>query len=1069
MYLICSPSIFNLNLLQKLCFKRSVQMIFDIGKIEKIAKDLEPYRYVKRKKISGWQSLEDVDDSKKTVPNDTAEWQNIQIGHIWQGENKYFWTKTTLKIPNDFEEEVLLFDLGLLGNLKHTGIEAMLFIDGYPYQGVDAHHQEIFLDPKYKGKEVQIALRLWTGLPGRKGNSQDPMLHIFKMADIASVDKKVDELYYLVKNGVETLSLLANDDPQRINLLNSLDLALRKLDWSDPGSENFYQSCYQAKKELELSLRSLKENKPKYTVNGIGHTHIDLAWLWQIKHTKQKAARSFSTVLRLMDKYPEYTFFASTPQLYQYVKDDYPEIYAQIKQRVAQGRWEVDGAMWVEADCNISSGESLVRQLLYGTSFFEKEFGKQSHTLWLPDVFGYSWALPQILKKSGIDTFMTTKLSWNEFNRMPHDTFFWKGLDGSEILTHFITTPDPNDSKGPFYYTYNGTITPETVKGIYNSYQDKNVNSSLLLAYGYGDGGGGTTRDMIENIHAINQLPGLPKITTNRTQEYFSDLHENIKNAAQDGRYVHTWDGELYFEYHRATYTGHADNKKNNRKIEILLKELEFAETNAMLNDEKWHYPSGQIEQAWKLLLKNQFHDIIPGSAIHEVYEDSKEDYMKIYSIISELFKQMQNKFVTVNDSYSLINSTGWQRQTVVEIPENRSGKFVDQQGNDLPSQKIGNKTLVVSPAIPGSGNRKISFVPGLAKKTSTNKVAKVSENSLENIYYRLKWNTQGQLTQIFDKQNSRNVLADGARGNVLEIFEDRPRDYDAWNLDISYKEKRQEIPAQNIEVIEKGALCTIVRFTYTFNKSQAQQDMVVYNDQKRIDFKTTIDWRERQRILKSSFYTDIRATEATYQIQYGNVRRPTNWNNSWNMAKFETLGHQWADLSEHDYGVALMNDSKYGYDIFENKISISLLTGSVSPDKTADIGRHEFTYSLLPHKGDFVTGDVEKEAWNLNDPINVVCGSLDVPAQLFKWVNGDTIFVDSIKKAEDSSAIVVRMHEYAGGSAKVQLQPNFAIRDVVETGLLEKESESNIIVGQDGQIDLKFSPYEIKTVMFKR
>lgn len=1044
-------------------------MVFTVEKIQKIADDLGQYRYKNRQHISGWKCLNASPQVESEIPADDQNWEDISLDHIWSGIDQYFWIKSQVEIPNSSDEQVLLFDLGLLGNLKHTGIEAQLYINGEMYQGIDAHHKEVFLNQKYNETVIQLALKLWTGLPGRKGDSLDPMLHIFKMADLVSLDKQVDGLYFLVKNGVETVQLLSDDDPRKQKLLNSLDFSLKKLDWSNPGSDEFYNSCYQAKETLEQQLKLQKANKDHYTVNGIGHTHIDLAWLWRVKNTKEKGARSFSTVLKLMDKYPEYTFLASTPQLYDYIKQDYPKLYAQIKAKVAEGRWEPEGAMWVEADCNISSGESLVRQILYGTRFFKKEFGKTSHTLWLPDVFGYSWALPQILKKSGITTFMTTKLSWNEFNRMPHDTFLWKGLDGTKILTHFITTPDPNDSKGPFYYTYNGTMTPETVKGIYKSYQDKDVNSSLLLAYGYGDGGGGTTRDMIENIRAMNQLPGLPKITTNVTGKYFKELHNNIDNALQNGQYVHTWDGELYFEYHRATYTGHADNKKNNRKIEILLRKLELLEVIAMLNNDDWQYPSASLEKSWKLLLKNQFHDIIPGSAIHEVYEDSHKDYQQIYDNLSLLLKELSSKYQTNQNEYSIFNSTAWSVTDLVQISESDSGLFYDESGQQLVSQRIGDSYLVATPTVSPFSSQKIQFV-NQPEATSVKHYdeAQVKDNSLKNKFYQIAWNADGQLVEIYDVQDNRQVLAPKELGNALEIFEDRPREYDAWNLDISYKEKKQDLKANKIEVIAQGQLCTIVRFYYQFNQSSLKQDMIVYNNQKRIDFKTHVDWHERQRILKASFYTNVRATEATYQIQYGNVKRPTNWNNSWNMAKFETVGHQWADLSEYGYGIALMNESKYGYDIFDNKMSISLLTGSVSPDKTADIGAHDFTYSLLPHQGSFVDCNVEKEAWLLNDPLTVFQGTDLNKDSLIDISNSDTVFVDAVKKAEDSEDVIVRLHEYAGGSEQISLTPHFKVSSINETNLMEEE-EGSLSMDADNTVELSFKPYEIKTLLLKR
>lgn len=401
---------------------------------------------------------------------------------------------------------------------------------------MDSNHQEVFLEDGAAGRELDFTFRLWSGLNG--DGQLIPQEHKIKRAELAYLDESADNLYYTGRAALGTIKQLPDSQIQKHELLADLNKAFNLLDWSRPGSAAFYASVQEAESSLLADLSRLEQEHP-VTVTAIGHTHIDVAWLWRLTHTREKAARSFSTVLRLMKEFPEYIFLQTQPQLYAYIKQDYPEIYQEIKQRVEEGRWEAGGAMWLEADCNLTSGESLVRQILYGTKFFREEFGVDCKYLWLPDVFGYSWALPQILRKSGIDTFMTTKISWSQYNRMPHDTFQWRGIDGSEVLTHFITTPEGPES-GAWYYTYNGLIEPFSVQGIWEQYRDKNLNRELLLSYGYGDGGGGVNREMLEMRRRLDSMPGLPQVKTGRAAEYFERLHETI-DATEE--YVHTWDG----------------------------------------------------------------------------------------------------------------------------------------------------------------------------------------------------------------------------------------------------------------------------------------------------------------------------------------------------------------------------------------------------------------------------------------------------------------------------------------------------------------------------------------------
>ncbi|MDT6979250.1 alpha-mannosidase [Levilactobacillus zymae] len=1041
-------------------------MFFTAEKIHARVRELEPYRYQNRHAMTGWEMSMDDQHGQLKYPPKEAQYAPVSPGYKWDKFNEYAWLKTRVQIPNT-QKMVLLFNFGLPGNLNQTGFEGLLFVDGHPLQGLDSNHEEVLVPDKFLGKTVQLDIKLWTGMYGRHGNREKPIIHEFKYADIAQLDPATDDLYFSMRNMIDTVDILSEDSANRYKMLNVLDQAAQLLDWQEPGSEEFYASIKNADKLVKDYLDHTVKNTA-VTVTALGHTHIDLAWLWQLKHTREKAARSFATVLQMMDNYPDYVFLHTTPQLYAYIKQDYPEIFAKIKQRVAEGRWEIDGGMWVEADCNIPSGESLVRQIMFGTRFIQKEFNKRPHYLWLPDVFGYSWALPQILRKSGLDTFMTTKISWNEYNRMPNDTFEWKGIDGSEILTHFITTPDAGkmkDNPDSWFYTYNGEMTPSSVKGVYNAYSNKELNSQLLLAYGYGDGGGGVNRDMLESRRRLDKIPGLPQVKTDTGKNFFDQLHRTV-NEAQKTQYIPTWDGELYLEFHRGTYTSHAYMKKMNRRLEMKFRQLEYdAVLNQLANQQQ--YPQESLNAGWTILLRNQFHDIIPGSAIHEVYEDCHKDYAQALSIAKKV-KAVVCQPDSAKNKFTILNNQGWTRQEDVLVPVTASGTFTDSDGKELTAQKVDNGYVLTTPVIPATGSTVVTFHEGKSVERQEPNVATIDGRQLQTPFYILAWNASGQLTRVYDRQAKREILTSEGLGNTLEVYEDKPRDYDAWNIDLYYYQKKQILKADTAGIVENTPSRVVIKFSYHYLHSSIDQDMILYKNSRRIDFKTKLNWQDHQKLLKAGFTTDVRSTEARYQIQFGNLKRTTTWNNSWDWAKFETVGHQWADLSEQNYGVALLNDSKYGYAIKGNRLSITLLKSAISPDPEADIGQHEFTYSLLPHEGNFVEGSVEENAWALNSPLQVVPGEEFVrQPSLFETPAGQVLNIDAVKKAEDSDHVIVRFHDHTGGHRVIKLAPTFECSGWREVNLLEESSNDED--WHDGPVELTVKPYEIKTLEFRK
>ena len=1019
-------------------------MFLTLDKFRQRVRELGEKRYFGHSCIAPFISMEGnlpPDESYKELP-EKVEGPEFGLHDFFVGRDRYLWLERTVKLPEAKEgcETVGLFDFGETGGGYNSGFESLLYVDGHPYQGVDTHHKEVIFRGK-EGKEVCLTFLLWTGLEG--GGEHTSFYHQCRQADVAYLHKKTDELYYFAKAITETLLLLPPENEQYAKLKAALDRTFSCINWDE---ESFYETAEKAHDMLMDELDRM-EKSTEVTVNVVGHTHIDVAWLWRLKHTREKAQRSFSTVLRLMELYDEYIFLQTQPQLYKYVKEDCPELYEKIRQKAAEGKWEPDGGMWVEADCNLSSGEALVRQFLYGTRFLEQEFGKKCEYLWLPDVFGYSWALPQILKQCEINTFMTTKISWNQFNSIPDDLFWWRGIDGSEILTYFVNTPGEGQDMDTRYATYNGMVTPHAVLGSWNKFKNKDLSRDTLISYGYGDGGGGVTRDVI---------PGLPHVKSVQAGEFFRKLHENVENT---DRYVHTWDGELYLEYHRGTYTSQAYNKKTNRHMENKLVQTEWLSSLAYILG--GGYAGQELNDSWECVLLHQFHDIIPGSSIHEVYEDSRINYRTAEERADHVWEEALKTVIQEKEhTYSVYSTNSFGGKELVLIPEQEEGSFTDGSGRKLEAQKTERGYEVQVETEPFSAIPVI-FIPG-EKKTAVPKTASSFDGaSIETPRYSIAWNEEGQLTRIYDKRVERSVLKEGQLGNVLEVYEDKPINFDAWDIDIFYTQKMERAKlAKAPELVENGSLKAVVRFVFRYHKSVIQQDMTVFRDSGNIDFVTRVDWQETHRLLKAAFYTDIRSVKASYDIQFGHVERPTHWNTSWDWARFEVCGHKWADLSETGYGVSLLNNCKYGYSIKDQAIKLSLLKSAVYPDTEADKGTHEFTYSLYPHEGSVTEGGTIEAASRLNLPAQAVPGQFADQRKIVK-VSTDRVQIDAVKKAEDEDCLIVRLHECRGGRGKVKLSSEFPVKKLVPCNLLEHDCGEAV---EGAEAVFPITPFEIKT-----
>ena len=1039
---------------------------FILEKIEKyVNEDVRPSRVRHSISIDEWKyietSMEDRIDDAGAIDYDDSAWSNFKLWDTWGGYDRVAWFRTEVTIPKELRGKELA--LRLVPGPRDGGgstAEGLLYIDGVPVQAVDIWHEEVLLDQNISSREkLCVALKVWSGV------LKVPRVRTFKFAQLIELDMKVDQFCFIIDTVRRCALLLNEEDLRRIRLTQLLNETFKKVNFLNYPEEEYYQSVYEALDYIQGKLDELaqfEEIKPK--VYGVGHSHIDMAWLWRLNATREKASRTFTTVLNLMRQYPEYRYMHSSPQLYKFLKEDHPEIYERVKEKIAEGSWEITGGMWVEPDTNIPSGESLVRQFIYGKRFIKEEFGKETKLVWLPDVFGYSAALPQIMKKSGIKYFMTTKISWNQYNHFPYDTFMWKGIDGSEVFTHFITTPD----EGSWFYTYNGHMDPEEVVGVWKNYKNKDKNDELLIAFGWGDGGGGPTREMLEQSRVMKNLPGIPKVEIIKAEEYFEKIYNHVDRENLD-----RWEGELYFELHRGTYTSQAANKRYNRKTEILLHDIEFLSVLNGVFESKNAYPKKELDEIWERVLLNQFHDILPGSSIRQVYEDTSADYEAIQvkgGKLLELAKENVAQQICVKeDSVICYNTTGYSRNDYVLVPYDekvpQGCRFADETGI-LPGTDTEKGILVYVTGIPSYGYKTIQIIKNVDVMEQDNHVS-VYDNVIESPYWRIELNKNGEIASLYDKKNNRQVGC-GKAMNVFVAFEDKPQRFDAWDVDVFYREKPYHaFRLVEQQILEQGER-VVIRQSWYFNRSKLFQDMIVYANESRIDFETKVDWQEKQVFLKTYFPVDVHSQEATYEIQYGNIKRPTHSNTEWDFARFEVPGHKWVDLSEGNYGVALLNDCKYGYDVQGNVIGLSLIKSAVDPDETADRGIHYFTYSLYPHEGNFIDSDVQKKAMNLNMPIwtKTITGNQnadDFTRYSMVDMDSDHIMIDTIKEAEDGQGLIVRLYEYKNRKEQnVNIRLHVPICKVCECSLCE-EDETEISVQED-QICVDFGCYEIKT-----
>lgn len=1002
-------------------------------------------------KIRGliYSQVQPLDELLVAGPVDRISWEEAQklvdfkpaafgqqFGPLWST----WWFRAQATVPQEWAGRRV--DL-----LWGSHSEAMLWVNGRSIQGLNhdpagfdqSTRPDAILVPRASGGE-KLEFQIEMACNRKFGYLNEQMQHTFKnvslyvldQAEIALFDEEAWELYF-------DFSVLQSLEAEVARTEGEMDRAWagKLLSELNRFANLFVADDRSTWLEAHKVLKDLLRNSNPTTVHelsAIGHAHIDTAWLWPLAETRRKCVRTFSTATNYMDQYPDYKFACSQAQQYAYVKEDNPDLYERIREKVKGGQFIPVGGTWIEPDCNIPSGESLARQFLYGQRFFKAEFGRYCQEFWNPDVFGYNGQLPQICKLAGIGRFLTQKLSWNRFNKPHHHTFTWEGIDGSEIFTHF----PPAD-------TYNAVATVEEMRRNARNYKDHDRSRHSYMLFGYGDGGGGPTKDMIERLRRAKDLEGLPRAQI-RTPDEFFDLLE--RDCTDRPRQI----GELYFEYHRGTYTSQALVKRGNRKSEQLLHDVEFLATAA--GRLAGHpYPKESLDHLWKLVLLNQFHDILPGSSIKEVYVDSAAQYGEIERVGTQLRSEAARALagalppVEIGDTkYLALNTIGFGRSEVVVGPGDRP-------------------VYMVAPPY------------GAASVVPVHHEVTASEQSngfiLENAYLRVLLSHDGAVISMVHKETGRESL-DGP-GNQLLIYRDEPTAWDAWDVDPQHLETEERCPgAETAELKSDPLISTVVFQRKIGSRSRMKQHVVLRADARRLEFHCEVDWQEDHKMLKVAFPVQVRAMNATYQMQFGTVERPTHFNTPYDLARYEVPGHQFSDLSEHGFGVSLLSESKYGWSTFGNTMRLSLLRSPKFPDPTADRGLHVFSYALMPHAGGWREAEVVAEAARFNQPIVFVeadgspVAATSVtelgPSGSFVECEDPNLVLDTVKRAEDGDALILRLYETHGARGTARVRVPAGLKTVLFTDILEETGEK-VEVAADGVINVSYRPYQIITL----
>jgi len=956
-------------------------------------------------------------------------------------------------VPGDWPLDGTWLDL----NLGGEGLLRIRYGDGEEPWGLDAFHRRFPLRERSFSIETSAVARMPFGVPNRDARLEWARLVLLDGAllrltrqirlviDTGRAFGGHEVVEHLVRSAERALALLDWPSDTQAYLSRSRNTPRMLHIWELPPNLDSHpagltpeqeEMVAAASMQLEGDLIALCDCFPQHGTLAItGHAHLDLAWLWPMEETRRKGLRTSSTALGLMERYPELTFIMTTAQLYAFMEQDDPALFARIKEKVAAGQWEPLGGMWVEPDLNMPTGESLVRQALYGQRYFQQRFGSTHTVAWLPDCFGFTPALPQILRGAGLENFFTIKVNWSETNRFPYDLFWWEGLDGSRVLAHTFDNPiqspwaSEEGSGG-----YNAKPDPLSMKTTWENYRGKYAFPESLLSIGYGDGGGGPSVEMLEAARELASFPALPALRFTSVRDYYERAREAIKD-----RELPVWVGELYLELHRGTLTTQGCTKYLHRRAE---RDLIAAEVLGGMNALAGETLPASLEPQWQIVLRNEFHDILPGSSIREVYETTNAELNGVVEFlrarIGKELETLARRIVPEGDRPALL----------VVNPDLSPRPLRVESKWELPgSQRVEDGTVLSgSQSVLGLGAHVLTSVspPGPLQ---------VSEGNLENAFVRVTLAEDGSLASVYDKRANREALA--GRGNQLWAYVDKPRNWDAWDIQADYTSDGEEITSlESLRVLESGPHLAAIRVERRFRNSLIRQDLRLWANSARLDCRTTLDWHDRHYLLRARFPLDVRSGQASFETAFGVIQRPTQRNTSWEAARFEVVGHRFADLSEPGYGVALLNDGKYGYSALENELGLSLLRAPTFPDPLADEGVQTFTYALYPHEGGWLEGGVLMEAEDLNRPLLThSCRTQSEAVWQALRVDGPQLGLGTLKILEDGGGLVLRTYEPAGchGRSRVDLPQGWRI-----------ESEVNLLEQRTGEPNLSFGPFQI-------
>lgn len=1012
-----------------------------IGKLKQIEQRYDALRYdtVAALEARCWETQQHF----RSLP-DTADLQPIAAGTAWGGDDVTAWFATTAELPACCDGQRVFLR-------ARTGGETLLFVDGEPRGVFDGNHPVVMLvDPGWAGQQLDLALEAYAGrqIPGTQphdtGRRQPNVSRVFEGLELVLERADVAAFVFDLKTLNQLFAVLPEHSLRRGRILAALGEVYRIVDaMPAERAEVSWRPKLAAAREVMAPVLALA-NGPTSPWFGItGHSHIDTAWLWPLAETWRKCARTFSSALNLMAQYPEFRFLQSSPCQTEMMRREYPSLFARIQAAVAEGRWEPNGAMWVEPDCNIPSGEALARQLLVGQRWTREMYGYTSDTLWLPDVFGYSAALPQLLQLAEVPFFCTSKIGWNDTNRFPYDTFVWRGLDGTTVHAHFTEIQ--------------GWPDPETLTKQWNWVQHKDVQDRRYLPYGYGDGGGGPMAEMIEIARRVADLEGCPRARHMSVSEFMQSIRDDMPNLPE-------WCGELYLELHRGTLTSIGGIKRGNRKTELALREAEFAAALAWLDGAE--YPQQALDTTWERLLTNQFHDILPGSSIAVVNDEALADFSTCLAEAAEVTTTALSQLGGGGqDAVLLANSLSWARGGELVLRGVPAGQApagcVSQAYEDLDGVA---HVAVSGVTVPALGT---AVVP-LAAAAAGESPFIVGGDTIQTPHATLRCDAAGRIVSLHDQATGRELVAPGGALNTLLLGEDLPATYDNWDVDADQEQKLEpQLELVSRDVVANGPLQLRVRSVHRIGeRSTLRQDMVLHAGSPRIDFETRVDWDERHMLLKAAFPLAVYTDQARHEIQFGHVIRPTHRNLPTDRARFEVCAHKWSDLSEAEFGVALLNDCKYGLSVHGSEFRLSLLKSGTHPDERGDAGRHTFTYALLPHACGFGP-QVIRAAYELNLPVTSArCSAEAAPQASLLQVAADNVIVESVKRAEDGDGVVVRLYEAGAARSRVGVTLEGRFSQVWETNLLEERRERVTVV--NGVIELVFRPFEVKTLYLR-